>query len=530
MKTYEGNQRTIGYLLEDKSRSNKDKTFLYFEDKQITYEEINERANRVANGFLKIGIKKGDKVCIMMPNCPEFLYAWFGLAKMGAIMVPINNALKGDGLSYIINHSDAETMVINHQFLPSFKFVEADLKHIKKVIVDAQEAPKGFQMPSGSISYNELLKSPPPTPQVEINPAEVVEIIYTSGTTGLPKGVMISHSYCTNLSMKFAEHLGYTPDDILYTALPLFHGNAQIVTTLTALFADCQVALSRRFSASKFWDEIRRYKATEFNYIGGIIPILYNQPPREDDADNPVRISIGAAAPKNIWRDFEKRFNLELVEFFGLTEGAIIWNKPGEGKLGSLGKPTPFNEIKIFDDDDNEVAPGTMGEIVARPTEQGALMSGYYKMPEKTLEAFRNLWFHTGDYGYKDEEGYFYFVDRKKDSLRRRGENISSFEIEKIVNKHPKVLESAAIGVPAELGEDDVKLCVVLKPDQKLSPEVLLSFCEERMAYFMVPRYVEFKESFPKTGTERVEKYKLKKEGVTQNTWDREKAGYKLKR
>ncbi len=254
------------------------------------------------------------------------------------------------------------------------------------------------------------------------------------------------------------------------------------------------------------------------------MPILTKQPVRPNDSDNPVRIAIGAACPPEVMEEVEKRFAIKCLEGFGMTEiGIPIQIKAGEKRKGSCGRAMDIYDVKLFDEYDNEVPTGQIGEIAFRPKEPHTMMLEYYNMPEKTLDSYRNLWFHTGDLAKKDEDGYFYFVDRKKDSIRRRGENISSFEVERAVNSHPDVLESAAVAVPSELGEDEVKICVVLKPGCTLTAKELIEYCDERMPYFAVPRFVEFMDSMPKTPTERVEKYKLKQEGITENTWDREK-------
>ncbi len=291
------------------------------------------------------------------------------------------------------------------------------------------------------------------------------------------------------------------------------------------------MVLSDKFSASRFWEEIRKYKATQFNYLGAVIPILAKQPPRPDDLDNPVRIALGAGCPQAVMDEVEKRFGLKCLEGFGMSETGIpIHVTVNDRRPGSCGKVLDIYEIKLVDDEDEEVPVGEPGEIIFRPREPFTMMLGYYHMPEKTLEAYRNLWFHTGDLAKRDEDGYFYFVDRKKDALRRRGENISSFEVERAINTHPSVLESAAVAVRSELAEDEVKICVVLKPGATLTPEDLIAHANERMPYFAVPRYVEFMESLPKTPTERVQKYLLKQAGVTPDTWDREKSGVQVTR
>ncbi len=345
------------------------------------------------------------------------------------------------------------------------------------------------------------------------------------------KGALGCHNFWMVVAKKMLEHRDGRQDDIFLTFLPLYHINAQVLTTLTALVAGAQMVLLDRFSASQFWDEIRYYGATQFNYLGAVIPILAKQPEKSDDADNPARIALGAGCPPAIMDEVEQRFGIKCLEGFGMTEiGIPVHVMPDDRRKGSCGKPMDIYEIRLFDDNDNEVPVGEIGEIVFRPREPFTMMSEYYKMPEKTLEACRNMWFHTGDLAKKDADGYLYFVDRKKDALRRRGENISSFEVERAINTHPKVLESAAVAVRSELAEDEVKICVVLKPGKELSPEELISYSVERMPYFAVPRYVEFMESLPKTPTERTQKYLLKQAGVTPKTWDREKAGIKVTR
>jgi len=534
MKVYEENLRVLGNILEDKARVNKEKVFLYFKDKKITYREINEISNRIANGFLKIGIKKGDHVAVMMANCLECVYTWFGLAKIGAVEVMVNTAQRGEGLKYILNHSDAKVLITDSNFLEYIKFIEDELEHITRVIIRYPQGisdETGYKLRFNTLFFHELFENSADLVKPDLRHTDFMGMIYTSGTTGPSKGVMISYNYWYLVAEDLAKHLRYSSDDILYTCLPLFHANAKCMTIMPALLSDASIVLGERFSASGFWDEIRKYNATAFNALGGMAAILYKQPVKDNDAENPVKIALAIPVPVNIYEDFEKRFNLKIMEGFGLSESGMITYVPyDDPKPGSMGKAMPGYEIKIVDEDDNELPINKVGEIVSRPARPYSMTTGYYKMPEKTLEAFRNLWFHTGDAGYRDKDGFFFFVDRKKDYLRRRGENISSFEVERVINSHPSVRESAVLGIPSELGEDDVKVVIVLKEKETLKYEDLIAFCEKRMAYFMVPRYVEFRESLPKTATDRVEKYKLRGEGITEKTWDREKAGIKVKK
>ena len=524
--------RVLGELIEDRVKRNKDKIFLRFKDRNITYGEMNRFSNRCANAFQELGITKGDKVSIMLPNCPEFLYLWFGLAKCGAVEVPVNTSYKGEFLRHIVDQSDSRVLVIAHEFLDRLKLVEDDLKKLEKVIVlGGPHDLKGGGCKFPIIGFDDFFNNSDAPVDVVVYPSDPISIIYTSGTTGLSKGALGSHNFWIVGAEKMLQYRDGKTEDVYLTFMPLYHFNAQVLTTLTVLVAEAEMVLLDRFSASHFWDEIRQYGATQFNYLGAVMPILAKQPERADDADNPARIALGAGCPPLVMEEVEKRFGIKCLEGFGMTEiGIPIHVEVNDRRRGSCGKPMDIYEVKLFDDDDKEVPAGEIGEIVFRPRIPFVMMSEYYNMPEKTLEACRNLWFHTGDLAKKDEDGYFYFMDRKKDALRRRGENISSFEVERAINTHPRVLESAAVAVQSELAEDEVKICVVLKPGETLTPEELVTYANERMPYFAVPRYVEFMESLPKTPTERVQKYLLKQAGITANTWDREQAGVRISR
>lgn len=524
--------RVLGELIDDRAKRNDGKIFLRFKDQKFTYDEIRRYSNRCANGFQKLGINRGDKVSIMLPNCPEFLYVWFGLAKCGAVEVPVNTSYKGEFLRHIVDQSDSRIFVIAHEFLDRLELIEDDLKKVEKVLVLGgiqKEEAAGLKIPM--MSFEEFFNDSEDPVDVKVLSSDPISIIYTSGTTGLSKGALGPHKFWIVCAEKMLEYREGGKNDIFYTFMPLYHFNAQVLTAITTLIAEAQMVLAERFSASRFLDDVRYYGATQFNYLGGVIPILAKQPPKPNDLDNPVRIAVGGGCPAAVMEEVEKRFGIKCLEGFGMTEiGIPIHVRVNDRRPGSCGKPMDIYEVKLFDDQDNEVPAGEVGEIVFRPREPFIMMLEYYNMPEKTLEAFRNLWFHTGDLAKRDADGYFYFVDRKKDALRRRGENISSFEVERAVNSHPSVLESAAVAVPSEVGEDEVKICVVLKPGAILAPEELIKHCNDRMPYFAVPRFVEFMKSLPKTPTDRVEKYKLKQAGITANTWDREKAGVQVTR
>jgi crotonobetaine/carnitine-CoA ligase len=527
--TMDESWENYGKILEDKAATNAGKVAVITEHEKITYDQLDERVNRVGNALAAMGITKDAKVCVMLPNIPEFLYAWWGNAKLGGVTVPLNTELKGDGLAYIITHSDAETIVLSHRYVPALEEVRGPLRHLKRIIVLGPKGERAPNLPRGAIDFNELLTAPATSPMKEVWSDDIDSIMYTSGTTGLPKGVIHRHNRCYG-GFVLPIMTGYTADDIVYNTLPLFHVGGQNMVWM-ALVSDTCVALAERFSASRFWDDVRTYQATFTLFLGAMIPILYKQLPHPQDHDNPLRIALSAAAPRTIWEDFEQRFRVKIVELYSQTEGGFMLNEDAKanGKVGSMGKPGATFEMQVVDDHDQELPPGQVGELIYRPKGTAALTE-YYKNPAATAEKTRGGWIRSGDLAYKDEDGFFFFVDRKSDFMRRRGENISSFEVEKIINKHPSVLESAAYAIPSELGEDEVMVAIMLQPGTQLTPEELMHYCAANMAYFMIPRYVRFVHSFPKTGTERTMKYELRSEGVTPDTWDREATGYVIKR
>ena len=528
-------KNVLGRFLEEKAERNVDKPFLYFEDEKITYREMNERANKIANGFIHMGVKQGDKVGIMMENYPEFIHTWFGLSKIGAIETPYNIFHKGDILEYLINYSDAEILVISESLLPQVKAIENNLQNIKKVIVHGPTQEQVFERFSTE-SYQNLLNNPASPPQVDVRYNDLMAIMFTSGTTGPSKGVMITHNQAFFIGSQYVYALSpaagvQTPaDELAYLYVPLFHEAAQFGGVIATLLMDGALVLKRGFSASTFWDEVREYGCTNSGLFEAVLRILSKSPRKDDDNRNPLRAFASAHIPPDIHEEFEKRFGVKLVNIYGMTEGdATVMATYDDIRIGSFGKPRGYFDARIFDPHDKELSPNKVGELVLRPLQPHIMFEGYYKMPEKTLATFKNLWFHTGDLAYKDKEGYFYFVSREKDMIRRGGENISAMEVERIVESHPDVKECAAVGAPSDVWGEEVKLVVVPEEGKKIKPEELVAYCDERMAYFMVPRYVEFVETIPRTGaSQRPEKGLLK--GITPNTWDRVKAGVKIKR
>ncbi|MHB8170989.1 MAG: ATP-dependent acyl-CoA ligase [Thermincolia bacterium] len=524
-------------ILENRAATIGDKTFLNIcNNRFFTYREVNHRSNQVAHYLQNMGIVKGDRVAVLLPNCEQYVFSWFGMHKIGAVQVPVNTAYKMDFLQYAIDFSESRILITNNEYLERVVPIQDSLPKLEKIIVFGNG--QGVKDPGIKkiplLDFDDVERESGENPGVEVTFADAERIMYTSGTTGRSKGVFRAHAAAYWSARNYIRTVGVTSEDVLFTSLPLFHANAQALCVFPAVLAGASVAIYERFSATQLWDWCRESGATVFNILGAMSYFLYNQPVGPDDGDNPVRMIMAAPSPRDIYHQFEKRYKIKFTEGYGLTEtGMATYMPPEAPKIGSIGKAAPGYEVKVVDDKDREVPPNTPGEIVIRNQLPWLMVTEYFKMPEKTASDFRNLWFHTGDGGRMDEDGYIYFLDRIKDYIRRRAENVSSFEVEKIINSHPQVQESAAVGVPAGEGavaEEEIKICVVLKEGAQLTPLELIKWVEQRMPYFMIPRFVEFYKGLPKTPTERVQKHILKSAGVTPDTWDLVESGYKIKR
>jgi crotonobetaine/carnitine-CoA ligase len=511
---------TLAGVIEAQARELGDKTFLYFEDRSISFAELDRQVNRAANGLAKLGAQPGVAISIMMPNAPEWLFVYFAIQRLGACAVPVNIGLRGEGLRHVVDHSDSTILVCHPDLVEAVQAVRDSLPKLQQIVVNTTEAADDWPVPEGWIALAQLMDASEANPGVEIDPEGISALMYTSGTTGAPKGV-VNRYKGTNVEGVRALGGMLQPDEVPYTCLPLFHANALFLTTVRSLVLGMPMVLSRRFSASRFWDEMRRYGVTTFNALGAMIPILMKQPERENDRDNKVRVVFSAACPASVWAEFEERFGVHIIEAYAAVDGGgfMVINF-GNAPKGSFGKPA--NPVRIVDDDGNDVQVGQPGELLFEVDDAKRRKVEYYKNEEASEAKIVDGWLYTGDLVTADEEGNLYFVDRKSDSLRRRGENISSWEVEREIDAHPAVLESAVFGVPSELGEAEVMAAVVLKEGQQLAAPELIAHCQQRMAKFMVPRYIEFRETLPKTGTHRVQKGVLKRQGVGPNTWDRE--------
>jgi crotonobetaine/carnitine-CoA ligase len=512
-----GQSLSLPELLARRVEQSGESAFVIFAGERITFAEFSARAVRAAAALASEGVGPGDKVALMLRNSVSFLELWFGAARLGAVLVPVNTGLRAGALAYILGHSDARIVVAEDDLTERIDAVLDGSGDRLRRLVRGGERP-GWVALDEWLAGNHGPVSPP-----AVRGSDLASILYTSGTTGLPKGVMNVHNAYVVAGHEFvANYVRIRGDDILYTSLPLFHVNAQMLTITGALVAGRPAVLAPRFSASGFFDEIRRSGATVFNYIGAMLTMIYKQPPADEDGQNPARLAVGGAASAEIWTAFERRFALRILEIYGLTETATfcLGSPPDDIRVGQVGLPVSWAEVRAAREDGSVAAEGQPGELLIRSKQRDVLFRGYYKNEIATREAMRGEWFRSGDRGVF-EDGSFRFVDRIKDIIRRRGENISSLEIEQIVNMLPEVAESAAVGVPSELGEDEVMIVVVLKPGKALEPSALIEFCREQMAEFMVPRYVLVRDALPKTATERVQKYLLREGGVD-GAWDRE--------
>ncbi len=518
--------RTIGELVRSAAQEHGERPLLYYMESMMTYREADQQSDWIAAAIQGIGLEKGERAAIYLPNCPDFVLVWFALMKNGMIEVPINVEQKGELLQYLLNNCQARMLVTSCEMLPQVQQVIGQLTHLQHIVLIDGAAAVAHELASAAVSVHLLAdwKQRPAIPQaVAVSPGDSFCFMYTSGTTGNSKGVMLPHNFAIYSGDVIKHYFGYSEQDIAYICLPLFHGNAQQLAIMPTMIAGGAFVLERKFSLSQFWERVRKSKATIANVVGSIVAMLHKAPPSERDRDHSLRFVFTAATPKLLQRDFEERFGLTIMEGYGTTEcGMVLLNQQDNRRVGSIGRGVPGYQVRIFDETDHALGPNQIGEIVTRPTYPSVMMTGYFNMPEATLEATRNLWYHTGDLGYYDEDGFYYYVDRKKDSIRRRGENISSIELERLINMHPEVVEAAVIGVPSELGEEEIKAFVVRQPGSSLTPADFIAWCEEKMARYMVPRYLEWVTELPKTPTQRIQKYKLKQQVQNEQTWDRE--------
>jgi crotonobetaine/carnitine-CoA ligase len=522
-------QGAVEQVIRQRVAEHPDSTWLKWQDSEFTWRDVLSGAQRAANGLLELGVRPGERVALLMRNCPEFLWAHLGIGLMGGASVPVNISQRGPALEHILRDSGATAVIFAAELRGPLSAVAGDLPGLRyTVVVGGSSRAPGAPEAGADWDFDRLMAAPDREPDVDLaEPAGSVGMMYTSGTTGPPKGVVAAR-YDTTPLQSLLRASGVLPGETMYTPLPLYHGNALLVSAIGSMLLDAKLALAPRFSASRFWEDCRRYEAVEFNTLGGMISILLKQPPGPGDRDHQVRVVLSAGCPPDRWEEFQGRFGVRIIEWFGMVDSpGILLNDVG--RVGSMGRSGVAGvEFRLVDEAEQPLGPRRIGELVFR---HPAGPTTYYEnLPDATQTAYRGGWFHSGDLAECDEDGFFYYRGRKKESIRRLGENISAWEIETVVNSHPKVLESAAHAVRSDLGEDEVKVTVVAQPGEQVKPEEILGYCEGRMAHYAIPRYVELTDALPKTDTHRIQYAALKARGLSPATWDREQAGYRVHR
>ena len=492
---------TLKKLLSERARLYGDKSFMCFRDREFSYREVNDAANRVGRGLAKLGVKKGSKVCLLIENRPEFVISFFGPHKVGAVPVPINSNLKASEIEYIASNSGATAIIASPQFMETVRKVQSRVPALKQIIVLGDDL-------YGALPFDALLAEDAREPEASVLPEDEASIIYTSGTTGKPKGVVLTHdNYCFDAE-SIVEAIKLTEADRLMCILPLYHTNGQVVTIISPLMAGAGMILAEGFTPSTFFASLERYRATGFSAVPTVYSILLDLPEGSIHDLSRLRMGLCGAAPMpvEVFIEFEKRFRVPIIEGYGLSEGtcaSCINPLEGDRKPGSVGLPLRGHEMEIFDENGKALGPGEVGEICMRGRQ---VMKGYYKNPEATSETIKDGWLYTGDFGRRDEEGFFYIIGRKKDMIIRGGANVYPKEVEDILYEHPAVKEAAVIGLPHKIWGEEVAACVILKDRARASQEELIYHTQKHLADYKCPKQIYFMKDFPRTATGKVRK------------------------
>jgi crotonobetaine/carnitine-CoA ligase len=513
--------RTIRELLEYRAHNAPDDIFGIENDCQITIRTAERSVNALANGLAGLGICSGNHVAVMMGNHIDHVFTFFALSKLGAVWVPVNVNLKGASLEWVIQKSAPSAIIVDAEF---WKQLEPALtKSVKLLIIRNAKSETNREYLDFSKVASQVMTPPAGQPTLD----DVRTIMFTSGTTGPPKGALVTERMLQTCAIGAGIASDVQPGDVFLVWEPIYHsGGAQIC--VLALRERITLAIVPRFSASRFWDEVKRYGVTKIHYLGGVIDILLKSAPSQKDREHTVSIAFGGGCSPQNWRGFEKRFGIPVHEVYGLTEGSGFSTFNASGKVGSVGKPLPYMEVQIVDDIGNPLPAGQIGEIIVRGKEPGLITKGYLGNPEATASALKGEWLHTGDLGRFDDDGDLFYLGRKTDSIRHRGENVSAWEVEHVLDSHPAIQESAVVGVKAEIGEQEIKAFIKLARGATLDPLDLVKWCEPRMPRYQIPRYITFVETFEKTGTLRIRKGALSKD--TTDCWDLEQSGHNPKR
>jgi crotonobetaine/carnitine-CoA ligase len=517
----------IGNVLRERAAATPDRVCCAMDDAVFTFADIDARSDALAAGAAALGIAQGDRVATLAPNRVELLELFYGLAKTGAAQVPLNAFIKGEFLKHQLGQSRASVLITDASGRDAVAAIKHELPDLRKIIM--LDDTEGNEIP-----YASLFDAGETPPDVKLGPSDVMSIVYTSGTTGLPKGCIASHGYYCRSGDLIGSALELTDEDVLFAGLPLFHSGGRLVTVAMPLVFGIPAYIQATFSARNYFPRAGEVGATVVIAVGPMGAAVLASEPGPQDTDHKVTRIMCAPLSQAAQDQFRQRFGVEpWVDIFGQSEcmpaTLTPLSSPQRDPRG-CGIAAPDLEVVLLDDHGNQVHGEGVGEICLRPKTRYAMFDGYFERPEATLESFKDLWYHTGDYGRRLDSGAFAFVDRKKDSLRRRGENVSSIELETAIAGHPQVKETAVHAVPSELGEDEIKACIVLVNDADVEPPQLFEYFKSNLPYFAIPRYVDVLPDLPRNGVGRIMKHKLREVGNSEHTWDFEALGLTLTR
>ncbi len=525
---------TVNAVLRSRLEKDPDSEYLDINGVKVSAADVHDTACRFANTLIGLGVEPGDRVATLIENSIEGALAWWGIVFAGAVAVPINTAYKGQYLRHQLHDSGAKVLVVQEDLTDRVGAIIAELPDLSTVTTLGAEAPE--MAGTRTMTWSEVLSADATDPGITVRPVDLGTFVYTGGTTGPSKGCMLSHNYHVALARQIGICWERTADDVVWTPLPLFHFNAIVTAVLGPLVWGGRSAIYKKFSVSNFWPEMNRVGATITSTLGTMAYLLAHDVDRPEmplsgapEANTSLRLLGAAPMPTEVDDIFRNRFGLTTFSgAYGVTEASLIsWQPPGvRNKPNAAGVINDeYFDVRIFDDDDNELPRETDGEIVIRPKRPEVMFEGYWGRPEATVSTSRNWWYHTGDIGRIDEEDFLYFVDRKADYLRRRGENISSFEVESIIMGHGAFSDVAVHAVFSDLTEDDLKITAILSEGASVTEEELFRWCIDQLPYFALPRYIEFRQELPRSPVGRVLKRELRDEGVTATTWDVEGSG-----
>ena len=513
-------ERTLPVILERQAATHGDRPFVSVGGLDLSYRAVRDLAAGMGGAFAAAGLERGDRLALISQNRLELFAAWAGCAWTGVVLVPLNPALRGQQLAHVLENAGPRVLAVEADAMP----------HLAALAAPPVELEQLWQLDGdpaawGSVATARFPDPAEPIAAADLRPGDSLTILYTSGTTGPSKGVCCPHAQSYWWGRLVGEMLGVTAADVLHTTLPLYHSNA-LNAILHAGLNGARLVVAPRFSASQFWPRLVESKATVTYLLGAVVSMLAKREPVPEERLHRVRVALSPATPTELHTQFRERFGVRLADAYGMTEtNAVIGPRNGAARDGTMGYLMPGFAARAVDEDDVEVADGVPGELVLRAEEPFAFATGYWRMAEETATAWRNLWFHTGDRVVRETDGAWRFVDRLKDAIRRRGENVSAWEVEQVLHLHPDVAAAAVVPVPSELAEDEIMAFVVAREGATLEPAELVEHCEPRLAYFAVPRYLEVVDELPLTENGKVRKFVLRELGVTERTWDRERDG-----